>query len=136
MNTDNVELFLDKYSRYPLASGGKERKIQLYRNFRSRDEVLRGVNFIFKMVMSNVVGELEYTDDEALHLGATFLENQEEDSEVGGSIELHIIDKSGNEAEEVVEEELQESEEEEEAVDAISLEAKLVSKRIKELFEV
>ena len=130
------ELFLDKYSRYPLASGGKERKIQLYKNFRSRDEVLRGVNFIFKMVMSNVVGELEYTDDEALHLGATFLENQEEDSEVGGSIELHIIDKSGNEAEEVVEEELQESEEEEEAVDAISLEAKLVSKRIKELFEV
>ena len=129
------ELFLDKYSRYPLASGGKERKIQLYKNFRSRDEVLRGVNFIFKMVMSNVVGELEYTDDEALHLGATFLENQEEDSEVGGSIELHIIDKSGNEAEEVVEEELQESEEEEEAVDAISLEAKLVSKRIKELFE-
>lgn len=129
------ELFLDKYSRYPLASGGKERKIQLYKNFRSRDEVLRGVNFIFKMVMSNVVGELEYTDDEALHLGATFLENQEEDSEVGGSIELHIIDKSGNEAEEVVEEELQESEEEEE-VDAISLEAKLVSKRIKELFEV
>ena len=129
------ELFLDKYSRYPLASGGKERKIQLYKNFRSRDEVLRGVNFIFKMVMSNVVGELEYTDDEALHLGATFLENQEEDSEVGGSIELHIIDKSGNEAEEIVEEELQESEEEEEAVDAISLEAKLVSKRIKELFE-
>lgn len=130
------ELFLDKYSRYPLASGGKEIKIQLYKNFRSRDEVLRGVNFIFKMVMSNVVGELEYTDDEALHLGATFLENQEEDSEVGGSIELHIIDKSGNEAEEVVEEELQESEEEEEEVDAISLEAKLVSKRIKELFEV
>ena len=129
------ELFLDKYSRYPLASGGKEIKIQLYKNFRSRDEVLRGVNFIFKMVMSNVVGELEYTDDEALHLGATFLENQEEDSEVGGSIELHIIDKSGNEAEEVVEEELQESEEEEEEVDAISLEAKLVSKRIKELFE-
>ena len=79
------ELFLDKYSRYPLASGGKEIKIQLYKNFRSRDEVLRGVNFIFKMVMSNVVGELEYTDDEALHLGATFLENQEEDSEVGGS---------------------------------------------------
>ena len=128
------ELFLDKYNRYPLASGGKERKIQLYKNFRSRDEVLRGVNFIFKMVMSNVVGELEYTDDEALHLGAAFLENNDEDSEVGGSIELHMIDKSGNEAEEGVEEELQESEEEE-VVDAISLEAKLVSKRIKELFE-
>lgn len=128
------ELFLDKYNRYPLVSAGRERKIQLYKNFRSRDEVLGGVNFIFKMVMSNVVGELEYTDDEALHLGAAFLENNDEDSEVGGNIELHIIDKSGNEAEEGGEEELQESEEEE-VVDAISLEAKLVSKRIKELFE-
>ena len=128
------ELFLDKYNRYPLVSAGRERKIQLYKNFRSRDEVLRGVNFIFKMVMSNVVGELEYTDDEALHLGAAFLKNNDEDSEVGGNIELHMIDKSGNEAEEGVEEELQESEEEE-VVDAISLEAKLVSKRIKELFE-
>ena len=128
------ELFLDKYNRYPLVSAGRERKIQLYKNFRSRDEVLGGVNFIFKMVMSNVVGELEYTDDEALHLGAAFLKNNDEDSEVGGNIELHMIDKSGNEAEEGVEEELQESEEEE-VVDAISLEAKLVSKRIKELFE-
>ena len=74
-------------------------------------------------------------DDIQPHM-LNFLENHDEDSEVGGSIELHIIDKSGNEAEEIVEEELQESEEEEEAVDAISLEAKLVSKRIKELFEV
>ena len=128
------ELFLDKYNRYPLVSVGRERKIQLYKNFRSRDEVLGGVNFIFKMVMSNVVGELEYTDGEALYLGAAFLENNDEDSEVGGNIELHMIDKSGNEAEEGGEEELQESEEEE-VVDAISLEAKLVSKRIKELFE-
>ena len=128
------ELFLDKYNRYPLVSAGRERKIQLYKNFRSRDEVLGGVNFIFKMVMSNVVGELEYTDGEALYLGAAFLENNDEDSEVGGNIELHMIDKSGNEAEEGGEEELQESEEEE-VVDAISLEAKLVSKRIKELFE-
>ena len=32
------ELFLDKYNRYPLVSAGRERKIQLYKNFRSRDE--------------------------------------------------------------------------------------------------
>lgn len=127
------ELFLEKYSKYPLSSGGKERKIQLYKNFRSRDEVLNGVNFIFKMVMSNVVGELEYTDDEALHLGATFEENVSEDSEVGGSIELNILDKSGIAKDENIEDE--ENEEEEEAIDAIALEAKLVSKRIKQLFE-
>ena len=131
------ELFLDKYSKYPLLEGGKERKIQLYKNFRSRDEVLKGVNFIFKMVMSNVVGELEYTDDEALHLGASFLENTNENEEVGGSIELHLLDKSGisEEKEEATSEDEENNINEEEEIDAISLEARLVSKRIKELFE-
>ena len=35
------ELFLDKYNKYPLDEGGKDRKIQLYKNFRSRKEVIR-----------------------------------------------------------------------------------------------
>ena len=65
------ELFLDKYNRYSLEDGSKDRKIQLYKNFRSRQEVINGVNYIFKMVMSNTVGELEYTDEEALNLGAS-----------------------------------------------------------------
>ena len=127
------ELFLDKYSKYPLEAGGRERKIQLYKNFRSRDEVLRGVNFIFKMVMSNVVGELEYTDEEALHLGAKFEENNDENSVVAGDIELHILDKSSVVNDEETDENVDENEEEE--VDAINLEAKIVSKRIKEFFE-
>ena len=65
------ELFLDKYNRYSLEDGSKDRKIQLYKNFRSRQEVIEGVNYIFKMVMSNTVGELEYTNEEALNLGAS-----------------------------------------------------------------
>ena len=64
------ELFMQKYNEYPLEEGGLTRKVQLYKNFRSRDEVISGVNFIFKEVMSNIVGELEYTDEEALNLGA------------------------------------------------------------------
>ena len=46
------------------------------------------------MVMSNTVGELEYTDEEALNLGASFKEANDEEAIVGGEIELHILDKS------------------------------------------
>lgn len=133
------ELFLDKYNRYSLEEGSKNRKIQLYKNFRSRQEVIEGVNYIFKMVMSETVGELEYTDEEALNLGASFKATDDEDSIVGGEIELHILDKSGivkEEESEVVDEDSEVvSKEEEEDIDAITLEAKIVAKRIKELFE-
>ena len=65
------ELFLEKYNTYSKEQG-KNIKIQLYKNFRSRDEVIKGVNYIFKEIMSRVVGELEYTDEEALNLGASY----------------------------------------------------------------
>lgn len=133
------ELFLDKYNRYSLEEGNNERKIQLYKNFRSRQEVIEGVNYIFKMVMSKTVGELEYTDEEALNLGASFEAVIDEDSIVGGEIELHILDKSGIVKEEDTEysddDNDGESKEEEEDIDGITLEAKIVAKRIKELFE-
>ena len=132
------ELFLDKYNRYPLESGSLNRKIQLYKNFRSREEVISGVNYIFKEVMSKTVGELEYTDEEALNLGASYKETEDEDTIIAGPIELHILDKSGNKdiLEEDKIEELQSDEEtkgEEEDVDAIVLEARIVARKIKEL---
>ena len=134
------ELFLDKYNIYPLEEGDSNRKIQLYKNFRSREEVLDGVNYIFKTLMSETVGELEYNDSEALNIGASYEILDEENTITGGKIELHILDKS-NEIKEDIEElddEILESEEinskeEEEDVDAITLEARIVAKRIKEL---
>lgn len=90
------ELFIEKYNTYD-SSNGVNRKIQLYKNFRSRREIIDGVNYIFKEVMSEVVGELEYTDEEALNLGADFKENKFKDTTVGGPIEVNIIDKSYNE---------------------------------------
>ena len=65
-------IFLDKYERFPPAEGaapGQGRKILLSDNFRSRPEVLDGVNFIFRNVMTRAAGELDYTDDEALRPG-------------------------------------------------------------------
>lgn len=122
------ELFLDKYNKYSIDEGNN-RKIQLYKNFRSRLEVINGVNYIFKQLMSRTVGELEYTDDEALNLGANYKEVKDEESIVGGDIELNILDKS-----EIKEEENEtDINEDEEDIGAVNLEAKIVANRIKEL---
>lgn len=128
------ELFLDKYNRYPLEYGDLNRKIQLYKNFRSREEVISGVNYIFKEVMSKTVGELEYNDEEALNLGASYKESNDESTIIAGPIELHILDKSGEYTTEVEDEyDGDVSVEEEEDIDSIGLEARIVARRIKEL---
>ena len=65
-------IFLDKYDRFPMADGaadGEGRKILLSDNFRSRPEVLGGVNFIFRNVMTRASGELDYTEAESLRPG-------------------------------------------------------------------
>ncbi|MBX7291545.1 helicase-exonuclease AddAB subunit AddA [Clostridium chauvoei] len=128
------ELFLDKYNKYPLTEGEINRKIQLYKNFRSREEVISGVNFIFKMVMSKTVGELEYTEEESLNLGASYKEINEDNVITAGPIELHILDKSGILDEEDIEDYSDDnSSEEEEELDGITLEARIVAKRINDL---
>ena len=65
-------IFLRKYDRYPnwdKAANGEPRKALLSANFRSRPEVLAGVNFLFSAIMSREFGELDYTEEESLHLG-------------------------------------------------------------------
>lgn len=65
------ELFLEKYNKYSSEKGGKYRKIQLFKNFRSRRNVIDTVNFIFSKIMSEKAGELNYDEKEALNFGAT-----------------------------------------------------------------
>ena len=126
------ELFLDKYNSYSKGEG-KNRKIQLYKNFRSRAEVIHGSNYIFKELMSSIVGELKYTDEEALNLGADYKEIEEEGSIVGGEIELHILNKAGEKNEEDENKEPVYTDEDEEDIGAVNLEARIVASRIKEL---
>ncbi|WP_054200621.1 helicase-exonuclease AddAB subunit AddA [Clostridium baratii] len=118
------ELFLEKYNTYSRNDEGKNKVIQLYKNFRSREEVINAVNYIFKEVMSLNVGELEYTEDEALNLGANFKELNEEGAYKGGEVELHILDKNITSENE---------DEDEEDIDSINLEARVVARRINEL---
>ena len=142
------ELFLEKYNSYSEEDNKKNRKIMLYKNFRSREEVIKGVNFIFKSLMSKTVGELDYTDKEALNLGASYDEINKDNVyfqdnefidldkiEVSGALELHILDKSSDfedEKNEINDEDDKENDNEED-LSAVAIEARIISKRIKEL---
>ena len=85
------DLFLSKYQGYNRDKGYENRVIQLYKNFRSRREVINAVNFIFRRIMSPEVGELDYTAQEYLNPGAVF-PVPGHDCIAGGPVELHILD--------------------------------------------
>jgi ATP-dependent helicase/nuclease subunit A len=133
------ELFLEKYNTYSEEEGHHDRKIMLFKNFRSRLEVISAVNFIFRSIMSVNIGELEYDEKEALNLGANYKQNEDTGTVTAGPVELHIIEKvareEGLESGEEYSGEASEagSPEEEEELDKIQLEARLVARRIKEL---
>ena len=44
------ELFMEKFNTYSLTDG-PEQRIDLHKNFRSREEVLHATNFIFQQIM-------------------------------------------------------------------------------------
>lgn len=69
-------IFLKKYEEYSpaeRAAPGQGRRLLLSHNFRSRPEILDGVNFLFRNVMTRAAGELDYTDDQSLRPGRTDL---------------------------------------------------------------
>jgi ATP-dependent helicase/nuclease subunit A len=55
-------LFLSKYNRFTNDGEESGLKIDLARNFRSRNEVLAGTNYLFKQIMGVNVGEIEYNE--------------------------------------------------------------------------
>lgn len=66
-------LFAEKYDAYGEdgISGDGER-IRLRKNFRSRSEVIETVNHIFRSILRKETGDLDYTAEEALTLGAAY----------------------------------------------------------------
>ncbi|HZJ82943.1 MAG TPA: helicase-exonuclease AddAB subunit AddA, partial [Clostridia bacterium] len=115
----------DKYRSYSLNPGSKNRKIQLFKNFRSRKTVIDGVNFIFQQIMSQNVGELDYDDAEALRLGAIFKDNEEDKAPGGHPVEFCIVDMKDDSP---VEEQFYED-----SLDIIQTEGRIVARRIMEL---
>lgn len=123
------ELFLEKYARYKTKEELKQKenlKIQLFKNFRSRKNVLDITNIIFDNIMSRDLGDIDYTEDEYLNLGAEYPEGE------NLKTEIDIIDLK-EEEENIYKTDKEESEEETENVEDIMLEAKFVANKIREL---
>lgn len=103
------ELFMEKFHTYNIGEGSRQR-IDLFKNFRSRREVLESTNFVFEQIMTPDFGGIAYDERAALHVGASYTEQP------GNETELLIADLPGLKSAERME-----------------LEAELIVKRIQEL---
>lgn len=71
------ELFMEKYHTYS-PEEGNTRRIDLHCNFRSRREVLEGINFLFEQIMEQRLGGVQYDEAAALYPGAEFAEGDDQ----------------------------------------------------------
>ena len=125
------ELFLEKYNSYKLNPDNMEsRKIQLFKNFRSRENILEVTNIVFKNIMSTELGNINYDENEYLNLGASYekIENQ------NLKTDINIIEKQDDEND-IWKEEQDSEEEQEELVQDVILEARFVARKVKELID-
>ena len=134
------ELFLNKYENYKTVENKEENdnlKIKLFKNFRSRDNVLDFTNLIFQDIMSNLLGDIEYNEEEYLNLGADYPTEEQ-----NLKTEINIINLKEDETEEkesgVSKQdtvELEENEEQQDRIEDVELEAKFVANKIKKLID-
>lgn len=124
------ELFMDKYEKYT-TNDSPMQKIELSKNFRSRNQVLDSANHIFRKIMVKEFGGIDYNDEVALYAGATYpiLEAVKvEDRTVDVcQTELILLDLNSSKEEG--------NDEDSEAVELTNreLEARAIAKRIQEL---
>lgn len=109
-------LFLSKYKRFTDDGSGSGQKIDLNKNFRSRSDILDSTNFLFKQLMGEKVGEVEYDEQAELKLGATYPPNEATKTEL-----LLIENQSGAQNEEA------------EELEAVQLEARAMAGQIRRL---
>ena len=132
------DLFLGKYSNYSEnEANDKGLKIKLFKNFRSRKNVLDFTNLIFENIMGEKLGEIDYTEEEYLNLGANYAESKEDLVS-----EIDILDVTEDDEDENLEKtEIPENAnvdsdlEETEKLEDIELEAKFVAQKIKALID-
>ena len=85
------EIFIEKKENsYPYNGKDFPAKIILGKNFRSRSQLTGAVNFLFELLMSKEMGEIDYNEEERLIPGATY----PEDPQAG--VELHLIEAEGS----------------------------------------
>jgi len=111
-------LFIAKYETYTNDLHARDCRIDLSKNFRSRAEIINGVNFLFKHIMTREFGEIDYDERAYLYQGAVT------EPIADPAIELFLVEKGVDGAD--LEDEIAE-------LSDIEVEARLVATRIKEL---
>ena len=141
------ELFLDKYNKYKTIEDKTKNdnlKIQLFKNFRSKQNILDFTNIIFENIMSNNLGDIDYNKEEYLNLGASYekinqdaktkinIINIEENEESKDELnqDLDIKEDMPKDIEKEIESEI-----EDERIEDIELEARFVANKIKKLID-
>ena len=127
------ELFLEKYESYKKKEEKQEEdnlKIQLFKNFRSKENILKFTNNIFQDIMSKQLGDILYNEEEYLNLGASYPEIEQNQK-----IEINVIQTKEIEDEERTYIEENEELQDDEHVEDIELEARFVANKIQELIE-
>jgi len=122
------KLFRGKYKTFAPIDNGREHsvRIDLSHNFRSRSEVLDAVNFFFSQLMCETVGEVDYDNNAALHLGHESYPILPDGAQPEMWVEL--LDQAEDDIEEY-------SDEEKETPDNIIAETRMIAKCILELLE-
>lgn len=85
------EIFIslkNSYEKYDKEKNNYPAKIILKNNFRSRNSVTGAVNFIFKQLMSESAGDINYTKEEELVFSASYSEKADD------CAEFHLLDLS------------------------------------------
>lgn len=94
----NPLLFLHKQQTYS-AEAGKNRKVIMSENFRSRSGIIDAVNVIFRQISSPLIGEMAYGPDEQLNAAADYPPLYEV---AAGGMKIIIADKSSDGAQQTV----------------------------------
>ncbi len=92
------DIFTEKYNTFSLEEGAANERIDMFKNFRSRDEVLQGINFIFMQLMQKEIGGIDYDENAMLYTGAEFPEYMG-NATAGGAIEIDVIKRALDEEE-------------------------------------
>lgn len=94
----NPDNFLRRYRQFPDYSGPEQKqgKILLSANYRSRAGICDFVNFTFRLLMSEKVGDIAYTKREELISGAVYPPRQ------GPDVSLHLLDLGNCEERDIV----------------------------------
>ncbi|MGV3465593.1 MAG: helicase-exonuclease AddAB subunit AddA [Heyndrickxia sp.] len=122
-------LFLNKYNRFTSVGENTGLRIDLSKNFRSRKEVLAGTNFLFKQIMGENVGEINYDPQAELVKGASYPEVTPYPVEVAL---IDLEDAKGDESEDGVE---QNDEFDKVDLEKSQLEARFIAQKIKKLID-